>query len=91
VTCVDVETGERRWKGGRYGNGQLLLLVDQDLLLIVSEKGDLVLVEASPERHRQLARISAVQGKTWNHPVVAHGKLIVRNGEEVVCFALPSA
>ena len=91
VTCVNVETGERRWKRGRYGNGQLLLLADQDLLLIVSEKGDLVLVEANSERHRQLARISAVQGKTWNHPVIAHGKLFVRNGEEVVCFELPNA
>jgi outer membrane protein assembly factor BamB len=88
-TCVSVEDGKARWRGGRYGNGEVLLLADQDLLLILSEKGEAVLVAADPVKHRELARFPAIEGKTWNHPVVAHGKLFVRNGEEAACYELP--
>ena len=70
--CIDLETGKRRWKDGRYGNGQVLLLADQPVLLIAAERGDAVLVAADPAAHRELARIPAIKGKTWNHPVVAH-------------------
>jgi outer membrane protein assembly factor BamB len=89
-TCVSLEDeGARKWRVRGYGNGQVLLLPDQDLLLVLSEKGEAVLVEASPARHRRLARIQAIEGKTWNHPVVAHGKLFVRNGREMACYQLP--
>jgi outer membrane protein assembly factor BamB len=91
-TCVDVgDQGKARWRGGRYGNGQVLLLADQDLLLVLSETGDVVLVAADPQKHRELGRFKAIDGKTWNHPVIAHGKLFVRNGEEAACFELPPA
>jgi outer membrane protein assembly factor BamB len=89
LTCLSLEDGKARWRGGRYGHGQVLLLADQDLLLILSEKGEVVLVAADPEKHRELARFPAIEGKTWNHPVVAHGKLFVRNGEEAACYELP--
>lgn len=84
LTCVDVETGKTKWKGGRYGYGQLLL--HDDTLLVTTEEGDVTLVNAAPRKFEELARIKAVEGTTWNHPVVAHGKLLVRNGTEVVCF-----
>jgi hypothetical protein len=87
-TCVSLEDGKARWRGGRYGNGQVLLLADQDLLLVLSEKGEVVLVAADPAKHRELGRFKAIEGKTWNHPVVAHGKLFVRNGEVAACFKL---
>jgi outer membrane protein assembly factor BamB len=87
--CADIETGERKWKRGRYGHGQVLLLADQGLLLVLSEQGEVVLVSANPEEHEELAKIPAISGKTWNHPVIAHGKLFVRNAEEAACFALP--
>jgi outer membrane protein assembly factor BamB len=88
LTCVSLEDGEGRWRARGYGNGQVLLLADQGLLLVLSEKGEVALVEASPERHRKVARFQAIKGKTWNHPVVAHGKLFVRNGEEAACYQL---
>lgn len=86
--CVDVEKGERRWRERGYGNGQVLLLVDQKLLLILSEQGEIALVEANPERRQEITRIKAIEGKTWNHPVVAEGLLLVRNGEEAACYRL---
>ena len=86
LACLDVETGELKWKGGRYGYGQLLLASGH--LIILTEKGDLVLVEASPEEHRELARFSAIQGKTWNYPAITEGRLLVRNTTEMACFDL---
>jgi outer membrane protein assembly factor BamB len=88
LTCVNLEDGERKWRVRGYGNGQVLLLADQGLLLVLSEKGEVALVEADPEKHREVGRFQAIEGKTWNHPVVAHGKLFVRNGEEVACYPL---
>ncbi len=86
--CLDLGAGARRWKGGRYGHGQVLLLADQGLLLVTTEKGEAVLLRANPERLEELGRFQAVRGKTWNHPVVAHGRLYVRTGEEMACYEL---
>jgi outer membrane protein assembly factor BamB len=84
--CVDAPTGERRWKGGRYGHGQVLLLAEQALLVVVSEKGEVILLKASPEGREELGRFQAIKGKTWNHPALAQGRLYVRNGEEMACY-----
>jgi outer membrane protein assembly factor BamB len=89
LSCIDLETGERKWKGGRYGQGQLVLLPDQDVLLVLSEEGEVVLVGATPEQHTEIARFKAIEGKTWNHPVVVRDVLLVRNGEEMAAFRLP--
>ena len=88
LSAINLDTGERTWKGGRYGNGQLMLLPDQDLLLVSSEEGDLVLVAAAPDKHTELTRFKALEGKTWNHPVLVGDLLIVRNGEEMAAFKL---
>ena len=56
---------------------------------MLSERGDVALVEAKPEGYKELAKFHALDGKAWNHPVVAGGKLFVRNAEEAVCYGLP--
>jgi outer membrane protein assembly factor BamB len=84
--CINARTGERMWKGGRYGYGQILLAGNH--IIVLTESGDLVLLEATPEEHRELARFSAIEGKTWNHPAVAGGILLVRNAREMSAFRI---
>jgi outer membrane protein assembly factor BamB len=91
LACVDLADGQRKWKGGRYGDGQLVLLPDQDLLIVMSEEGELALVRATPDEFTELARFPALGGKTWNHPVLIGDLLLVRNGEEMAAFRLPLA
>ncbi len=85
---VDASTGKRNWKKGRYGSGQVLLVADQPVLAVISESGEAVLVAADPEKHEELGRFQAIEGKTWNHPTIARGRLYVRNGQEMACYEL---
>ena len=86
--CIDVKTGERQWEGKRY-DGQVLLIADMDLFLVLSEAGEVALVDATPQKFNERARFKALEGKTWNHPVIAYGRLFVRNAKEAACFELP--
>ena len=88
LSCIDLSDGHRKWKGGRYGNGQLVLLAGEDLLLVLSEEGELALVKATPDQFTEVARFKAIDGKTWNHPVLIRDTLLVRNGEEMAAFKL---
>jgi outer membrane protein assembly factor BamB len=86
LTCLDAETGQRKWKDGRYGYGQLLLASGH--LIILSGEGELALVKATPERFQEIARFPAIHGKTWNHLAIADGKLLARNSAEMACFQI---
>ncbi|OHB77545.1 MAG: hypothetical protein A2W31_18180 [Planctomycetes bacterium RBG_16_64_10] len=87
LECVELARGRRRWKQGRYGHGQILLV--GDLILIMAETGEVALVEASPAQYRELGRFQALDGKTWNNPALAGPYLLVRNAEEAACYQLP--
>lgn len=89
LACLNAETGERQWKRGRYGHGQMLL--SEDLLVILSEKGELALVEATPTAFRELGRMSAIEGRTWNPHALVKGRAFVRNHLEMACYELPLA
>lgn len=86
LTCVDLATGERKWKGGRYGYGQVLLASNH--LIVTTDTGDLVLVKAEPGAYAEVARFNALSGKTWNVPALAGGRLLVRNGSEMAAYNL---
>jgi outer membrane protein assembly factor BamB len=86
LACVRVDSGDLKWKGGRYGYGQVLLAGGH--LIITTESGEVVLVKATPEGHQELASFSAVDGKTWNNPALAGGLLLVRNTTEMACFRI---
>jgi outer membrane protein assembly factor BamB len=86
LTCLDVNTGEQKWKAGRYGYGQILLAGDH--VVVLTEDGQVVLVRATPDRHEEVARFEALSGKTWNHPVIADGRLLVRNAEQMAAYAI---
>ncbi|HSG00675.1 MAG TPA: PQQ-binding-like beta-propeller repeat protein [Vicinamibacterales bacterium] len=86
LACIDAATGELKWKGGRYGYGQVVLADGH--LIVLTENGDLALVDATPERHVEIARFPAIEGKTWNYPALSEGRLIVRNLQQMAAFDL---
>lgn len=88
-SCIDLKTGERAWKRGRYGKGQVLLLKDAGLLLVMSESGNVVLLRADPSAHQELGEFKGLNDKTWNHPVIVGDRLFIRNSIEAACFRLP--
>lgn len=87
LVCLDLATGKRRWKGGRYGHGQVLLV--EDLILVQAESGEVVLAAADPSAHRELSRFAALTAKTWNNPALSGRYMLVRNDREAACFELP--
>jgi outer membrane protein assembly factor BamB len=87
LECVQIDQLKQRWKGGRYGHGQIMLV--DDYLLVVTEKGAVAIAEATPKEHVELARFQALKGKTWNNPAIAGPYLLVRNHLEAACYELP--
>jgi outer membrane protein assembly factor BamB len=89
MVCVDAQTGELKWKEGRYGHGQEILA--GDLLLVSAEAGDIILLDPRPDKPHELTRFSALNQKTWNPPALAGEYLVVRNDKEAACFRLQHA
>jgi outer membrane protein assembly factor BamB len=90
-TCIDLKTGKRKWKDGRYGKGQALLLENSGLILIAAEGGQVALILANPNEYKEMGSFKALDGKTWNHPVLIGDRLYVRNAEEAAAYKLPLA
>ena len=86
LTCLDVNTGERKWKGGRFGYGQVILASGH--LIVMSDAGELALVKAVPTEYSEVARFAALQGQTWNYPAIAGGRLFVRNANEMAAYKI---
>jgi outer membrane protein assembly factor BamB len=86
LVCLDAQTGERKWKDGRYGYGQLLLASGH--LVVQCANGDLALLKATPDAWTEVARFPALNGKSWNVPAISNDRLLVRNGAEMACFDL---
>ncbi|MBC8354609.1 MAG: PQQ-binding-like beta-propeller repeat protein [Planctomycetes bacterium] len=86
--CIAIDTGKKQWKKGRYGHGQVLLV--DDVLVIQAESGEVVMVEATPDRFHEVAKFVAIEGKTWNTPCLYGDLLLVRNAEEAACYRLPT-
>jgi len=84
LTCLDVNTGVRKWKGGRYGYGQVILASGH--LIVSSDNGELALVKATPQQYSEVARFAAIEGRTWNYPAIAGGKLLVRNATQMAAY-----
>jgi outer membrane protein assembly factor BamB len=87
LTCLDLATGKRLWRGDNYGFGQILLV--DDLLLIQCEDGNVALVEAKPSEFHEITRFQGLSSKTWNNPALSGHRLLVRNDREAACFELP--
>jgi outer membrane protein assembly factor BamB len=86
LTCLDVNTGNRKWKGGRYGYGQIIAASGH--LIVMSDSGELALVKANPNEYTEVARFGALDGKTWNYPAIAGGRLFVRNSKEMAVYKI---
>ena len=86
LSCFDLSIGKRTWKRGRYKFGQILMVGDD--LLVSTESGRVVLLEVTPKEPHKVASFQAIEGKTWNHPVVNRGRLFIRNGAEAACYDL---
>ncbi len=89
MVCIDPADGSLRWKRGRYGHGQMILV--DELLLLLSEKGELVLIRPNPDSLQELSRLPVLEGKTWNPPALAGQLLLVRNDRWAACYRLPLA
>jgi outer membrane protein assembly factor BamB len=87
LACLDMITGERLWKDGRFGSGQSLLCAGY--VLIQNEDGRFHLCAAVPQGFKEHGSLPALNSKTWNHPVLAGRFLLLRNDQEAVCYELP--
>lgn len=87
LECVDLSNGKRQWKKGRYRQGQLMLVGEQ--LLISSEAGEIVLVNANPEQYQELAKMDVIGDVTWNPIALSGDRVLIRNSDEAACLRLP--
>ncbi len=88
LVCLDPQTGDRKWKKGRYNHGQIMLT--NGILVVITENGRCVFVKPNPEKLEELSEFPALSSdyKTWNPPALVRGKLYVRNHHDMACYDL---
>ena len=86
LKCIDASDGSMKWRARGLGRGSLISA--DGMLIVLGERGQLALVEATPEAYNELSRAQVLRGKCWTSPTLAHGKLYLRNQEEIVCLDL---
>jgi len=84
LACVDIRTGEDKWAEKGFGPGQVILVGDK--IVATSDKGEIVVTEANPEKYKEVARKDVLEGKVWSYPVLANGKIFARSTVEGVCL-----
>lgn len=85
LRCVELGTGEVKW--GEKGFGQGSIIAAGDRLIVLSDKGELSVVRANPAKFELLAKSQVIGGKCWTGPVLAGGRIYVRNAKgEIVCL-----
>jgi outer membrane protein assembly factor BamB len=86
LACVDIRTGKDLWQEAGFGPGQVILADDK--IVALSDKGEVVVVEANPAKYVELKREDVLDGKVWSYPVLAYGHLYARSTKEGVCLEL---
>jgi len=84
LKAIDADTGEERWKQRGFGHGSLILAGGH--LIVLSDRGKLALVQATPEAYKELGNAQVLEGKCWTSPSLADGRLYVRNEEQLIAF-----
>lgn len=91
LSCIEIATGKEMWSKAGFGGGGATILVGGNVL-VQTDRGPLVLVEASPKQYRELARAQVFGGQCWTMPAVSDGKIYARNTKEGYCLDMsPSA
>jgi outer membrane protein assembly factor BamB len=89
LKCIDAATGEQSWIKRGLGKGSLI--VADGKLIVLSERGKLVLMNADPLGATELASHQALTGRSWTQPTLANGVVYLRNGTEMVAYDLSAA
>lgn len=84
VKCVEMKTGKEMWSQRGFGPGNVMLVGSK--LLALSDAGELVLIDPSPDAYKEVSRFQAITGKCWSSPGFANGRIYVRSTKEGACF-----
>lgn len=86
LACVDIRTGEMKWKQDGFGPGQVIL--SGNAVVATSDQGEIVVAAAKPGQYAELLRKDVLDGKVWSYPAIAGGRLFARSTKEAVCLQL---
>ena len=82
LKCIVAGTGEQKWVQRGYGKGSLI--VADGLMYILSDLGQLILAEATPAGFQEKGKVKVMEGKTWTSPVLSHGRIFLRDDDEMI-------